>query len=460
MNSLLKSMIASISSMCILFTCGNVITSSADESVSSSVDVDSIYQSLSNEEITDLKAQGRCSTAYGEFLNELPNNYTPMFSAIEESAEYVYPEDYAGTYYNQYDDNKMTLYLTNFDNLNYYQTFFDSDICHFELVEYSYNDLTTLFDYLSYSMVELDLNTVSIDELNNCVKVGINEDMSNKDIIDYVESLGYDIGMVTFEYNVREETIVENVITDDIKIDLNNQTYTTSANTSYSANSGSIIFSYDEDLTNFTGTIVPNSWATIGYNAYNSSTNQYGIVTAGHFLSNNTDNYLYNEDGILINKNQNGCIYYNDSNVDAAFIPANSGNKLIPSLYIENYLTGDIYILQKEQSTLSPAMVNMTVYSFGVTTGMQKGTISDMTASFSVAESGITISNCIEVDFTIQPGDSGGPLAFYTIQDTPRMAVMGICKGYSYYGSTSYFVKVNTINKYLGVTMYSYDYTN
>lgn len=362
-----------------------------------------------------------------------------MFSAIEESAEYVYPEDYAGTYYNQYDDNKMTLYLTNFDNLNYYQTFFDSDICHFELVEYSYNDLTTLFDYLSYSMVELDLNTVSIDELNNCVKVGINEDMSNKDIVDYVESLGYDIGMVTFEYNVREE-------------------FTECAN----AYGGDMLFTYNQLLSEGSYSITPNAAATVGYNAYNPTTNQYGIVTAGHLLNSNTSNYMYvndnNSNANLINSNHSGLICQDDVTVDALFIPFNSN--FVPSIYIRNFLDSNssIYTLKKEQYITSPSMVNMTVYSFGITTGIQQGKMTATSKSVKFSDDDYEVINFIQTSIVTQPGDSGGPLVFFISESLNQVGLLGICKGSD--DTYSYFCKYNVINSALGLETYSYDYIN
>ena len=430
MNRLLKTLIAGVSA---LTMCVSAMPLCANAEELDTFTEESIYQTLSNEDIEELQAQSECSFAYGDFLNELPHNYTPMFSAIKESAEYVYPDDYAGAYFNEYDDNKMTLYLTNFDNLEYYQSFFDIDICHFELAEYSYNDLLSLFDYLSYDMSTLNLNAVSVDDLNNKVKVSISEELSNEeDIISYVDNLGYDTGMIEFEYTVCEPI-------------------TNNSSTNYAYNGNGI--EIRNARTNY-------SWAnaTVGYNAYCPSTNQYGIVTAGHLISETTSNYryLYNKDNVLISNKRSSWIYENNSTVDATFIPFETNNNFSPSLYIRNaFNNNDIYILQKEQYISSPAMTNMTVYSFGATTGMQEGKIINLSASGISFNDGNTVVNFIQTDIVTQGGDSGGPLVFFTTTGTTKMALLGICKGSD--SAYSYFCKCNVINNALGLQTYSYE---
>lgn len=443
---IVKKVVACISAICMMMST-NVINISADATNATETSTDMLYQSLSVEDSEKLKAQSDCSIAYGTFLSELPTNYPEMFSMKQESAEYIYPEDFAGTYFNKYDDNKMTLYLTNFDNIDYYKSFFSDNICHFELAEYSYNDLSTLFDNLSYNMVDLDLSRVSIDDLNNRIEVNINNETSTESFVDYVQDLGYDTNMVNIEYGSEDEIIMES---DEVEVTSNNQVSTMSTtSTPYYAYPGHQI-----KIVNSSGI---GSAGTIGYNAYNPTTGQYGIVTAGHVINSDTAcKYARNKDDVLISSNRNNWIFYKDINLDAAFIPADSSNTFDPIYFIKNNLiSSSTYILQKEQSSLSTAMVNMTVYSFGITTGMQGGTITDM--SVSVNNNSVTTRNCIEVNFLTQSGDSGGPLTFYTYENSNRMAVMGICLGHSNVTQKSYFVKIGTINRYLGVTMYTYD---
>lgn len=445
MNFIKKSVIL-ISTMCFMVSSISSTFFAFEEGANDSALSSSSYQQdLTSEQIETINAQGVCIDSYSEFLSQLTKNYTPMFSAKSSSADYVYPDDYAGVYFNEFNDNKMTLLLTDFENLQYYKNIFNSDICHYELADYAYNDVCSLYDELSYVLSDFNnVNYIAIDVINNRVKVEIVKENDNQDIIDYVSNLGYDANMLEFELTSKKnDVIIENGNTNLEDEEISRVSINSASGVSYNAYSGSKIYS-------------PQKYVSVGYNAINKQTGEYGIVTAGHFFSNSNIDKIYNQDGVLINENRKGCIYYDNTITDVAFIPANSVNTLKPSVYIRNFANynNNQSAISKQATSLSPAMVNTVVYSFGATTGKQEHTIVDMDRAFNV--NGVTVKCiCTKSSSQVKGGDSGGPLILYTNANKNIGSVIGITKGYDYNGVNSYFISsVSILQKLKNIEIY------
>jgi hypothetical protein len=197
------------------------------------------------------------------------------------------------------------------------------------------------------------------------------------------------------------------------------------------------------------------NYGTIGYNAYNPTTGQYGVVTAGHVATDNSSySYAFNKDDVLISSKRSSWISTYDGtdgvtiSTDAIFIPMNSSNIFTPIYFIKDVNAG-------YYTATGIDMSGETVYAFGVNSGKVVGNIINANATVTLTCNGTkyTMNNTFKTDFSMIGGDSGGPLCRVT--NGSSVYILGILEGSNTSTNNAYFCKVDNINDDLGIQTYT-----
>lgn len=166
----------------------------------------------------------------------------------------------------------------------------------------------------------------------------------------------------------------------------------------------SVVFSYSKEnileaQRSFPGRPIYNTLGggTSGFNAKDTITGKFGIVTAAHVA---TKNYtLYNRNDVAIGKPTH---WQYEKSMDAAFVPFNSGFE--PSVSIDGNSNNAITSYVK----VADIIKGMPVAKFGQTTGRTTGIIND--TSYAMTINGVDFTRLVACSYTSNSGDSGGPV--------------------------------------------------
>ena len=275
-----------------------------------------------------------------------------------QTSELVYPDNFGGLYIDS--DNELHIAYT--DNKETLMNKVGEDEAIFEKVDYGYNYLNGIFEYITALMCtgETSISQAYVDETTNRVAVYLEASLRDELIVDLKESFGdFDENAISFR---DAEPIV-----------------TTSA-------AGA-------------GIVVTDGAATAGYNAQDYDGN-YGFVTCGHGFTGLWES-AYNLNGSLL-----GTVTYRNfissTSVDAAFVEYENQNDAT-----NQYLGGGVISGVMPSSSLA---IGMSVSKYGNATGLQSGTVSSVNTSVQfVHGDGATrvLNNQVALNTNQQKGDSG-----------------------------------------------------
>lgn len=357
-------------------------------------------------------------------------DYEELLNSFVIEKEIDYPDDFGGIYF----DNKTgitTLCLTNMNNYKEYKKIFDNTLLKINEVKYSFDELNNTFYLISENLKEINVTSVSISEITNDLEVSVQAEEDKSNLIEFIKSYGYEPSMLRF---VENSFPVEYELYEPIDEYVNYNTPTV-----YEACAGERI------LGNYSGNI--RFIGTIGANAYNPSTNQYGVVTAGHVGGISSVTAFCNSSGITMNHHTGVLSNFSD-NCDAAFIPFNSSNSFISSTSIKN--DGIVTYIYRKQPIVSPYMVGYQVVKYGGTTNRKTGVITHL--SHSVQYTNVELTDMIQYEMEREGGDSGAPVGI-EYSNSDGFHLMGIHSGGS--GNVCYATKYLNIENELGIIILS-----
>lgn len=331
-----------------------------------------------------------------------------------------YPDEYGGIYFDN-GTGITTLCLTDINKSIEYSSYFNDSILKFKKVEYSLDELNETYQFISKNMKENNITTVSVSEKNNNIEISVPKDSDKSNVLDYINSNGFSTESIIF---------IENSAPEEYEID----SLSTNVNFAYS---GSEMYAATSGAT-YVG--------TVGTNAYNPNTNQYGIITAGH-MANISGTYSFKNSSSVVFNNNSGvnCIF--GGVCDIAFIPFNSSNSFMSTSTLKN--GNNTTCIYDTQPIVSPYMVGFEVVKYGTTTGKQTGVLTNLSSSITYSD-GTNISDMIKYDMNRAGGDSGAPMGIeYSNGD--GLYFMGIHSGGS--GTSCYATKYRNIVDNLGVVI-------
>ncbi len=314
---------------------------------------------------------------FGKFAESLP---TENVDGVNKT---VYPENYAGAYI---DDNDVlhikvvddeTVMGNSFDDdsKKYISVFeektgvdnLEEDVL-FERADVSLKKLLEIQKILEPVMVKYHISATATDEEKNILRITVTDDYQKSDIIAFLKE----------NINDFNEKSVEIVSGGGI--------FFTAENTSNNALAGSFCYS-------------DNSSATLGFNAYQESTNSYGVVTAGHFVG--IGDTVFNAKSYSIGTVSASKV---SGSIDAAFIPFNSriivSDKLNKLSSPNDTLTG-FY-------PSSSIIQGMATTKIGNASNVNTGVV--RSANASAAYMSDIFNDLVYISNTQLTGDSGGPV--------------------------------------------------
>ena len=372
--------------------------------------------------------QDKCLKSYSQLLQFFKKNSDSNIK-YDNDYDVDFPDDYGGIYFDN-QCGEVTLSLTDLDNQDIYAKYFDKALLNIKVVDYSFDELTEVYRYLSKHALELAISYASISEKNNCVNVSMMKDDTKDELLNLLDTNNMDRNIISFEENSCQlEFESPNIISDEPNL-LEDETFYARAG----------------ERTYVTSSTNGNFKATIGANAYDPYTHKYGILTAGHlceFVPNPLVFYNCNTEPINL---ASSAISQVSGNCDAGFIPFYAGYNFVSSTAIINgNNSSQIY---NKTSIVSPAMCGSIVVSYGDTTKKQSGSIISLSTTFTA--DGITLEDVIQCNIAVQPGDSGGPMG---IDTTNGLCLLGILTGHI--NTNSYFIKWGNIEQALEIEILS-----
>lgn len=320
----------------------------------------------------------------------------------EQKSSIDYPEDYAGAYI----DNNDILHINYIENNSNVvkDSIVDDDVLY-DPVKFNYNTLQEIYKFLSSNMNNLSINSVFIDEVNNNVNISVNKDQQDN-IIQYLKSniSGFSIDSIVFS---KEKEF------------------------KYTESGGST-------LQNSIGTF------TLGYNAYQSSSQKYGFVTCGHAVS--VGSGVKNASGTVLGKASDVSL---GGNLDASFIPYTTQSKKTSESLTGYNITGTY--------TSSNLITGMNITKYGYTSQLTQGTIKATSSTISMGSN--NLSDQVMMQITQSGGDSGGPVVFNYVgplqpgQQRPSyiIGIATVTDGNGY----GYATKAANINSSFGLSTYT-----
>lgn len=165
-----------------------------------------------------------------------------------------------------------------------------------EEAEVSLEEMLEIQKTLDSVMVDFDISSTYTDEEKNVLGISLLDISKKDDIITYLKKN------------------INNFNSNSVLFEQGEAISLSASDTSNNALAGSESSSSD-------------GWATLGFNAYNSSSGKYGVVTAAHFATSGTT--IYNSVGTTIGKPS---VRQFSGTLDAAFVPF--GSSISPSKYI------------------------------------------------------------------------------------------------------------------------------
>jgi len=236
----------------------------------------------------------------------------------------------------------------------------------------------------------LSINGIGVDQENNCVTIFVPDSSFEFAVVDFLVKTipNFSMDQVSFQYEGKANT------------------------TSYHAYGGTPMMY----RTWFFGYIYHN-YGTIGYNAYNPQTGQYGIVTNAHVAF--AYSQWFNEDHQKIGSYS---LLQAGGNVDAAFIPFSPSVTWEPTYNVKYQIGSTTYYTYLSEVAPEEGVIvtGAPTFKIGITTGYTTGTIIDPDFYAEVEgydpdlcgnEDGILVfDNIIKYSNASESGDSGGPV--------------------------------------------------
>ncbi len=361
-------------------------------------------------------------------------DYEELLLSFGSGKTIDYPDEYGGIYF----DSKTgvtTICLTDINASKEYKQIFDKSTIEFKKVDYSLDEINETYWFISENMVKKNVTTVAVSEKTNDLIVSVESDKDKVILTEYLHTNGYNPDMVRFIEN-------SSPIVLDVSTNISEETF--------SSNSSSINYAYTGNSLcgRYGSNTYCNSLGTIGANAYDPVSNQYGIITAGHVANISNLSSFCNSSNIIMNNNVNVTSIFSGV-CDVAFIPFNSSNPYVATTTLKNNNTTTC--VYDTQPIVSPYMVGIEIVKYGATTGKQVGTITNLSASVQYANN-VVISDMIQYDMERAGGDSGAPIGI-EYSNGGGLYFMGIHSGGS--GTTCYATKFRNIEEQLGVIILS-----
>ena len=327
--------------------------------------------------------------------------------------------------------------LTDLNDSKEYKKFFDESTVGFKEVDYSLDELNETCQFISDVMAEKNITTVAVSEKTNDLIVSVETDEDKPVLIQYLQSNGYNPDMVRFDENSEPAEIEHDSINNTF--DNANKSRSSSVNYAYT---GSKLYG------GFSNNTTYSLIGTVGANAYNPSTGQYGIITAASAAETSNISSFCNSSSVIMNNNSTVSSVYS-GNCNAAFIPFSSANSFEATTTIKN---GNITTcLYDTQPIVSPYMVGIDIVKYGGNTGRKTGTITNL-SSFVRYSNGITIEDLIKCSVETGNEDKGAPVGI-EYSNGNGFYFMGIQSSGS--GNVCYVTKYKNIEENLGVVILS-----
>lgn len=281
---------------------------------------------------------------------------------------------------------------------------------NFVFVDFSLFELQQLQDTIDEVMVDFLIDSTSIDIASNSISVKVEDAAYFWSLNDYLS-----------------QTTNSSDLPIKLVLDSNFQTKLTS-----SAYSGQKI----RELWWF----VELGYGSIGFNAYQESTNLYGLVTNAHVAKVGIE-YKDNSGAVIGTRTS----FEFGGTVDAAFVPFSNQNNWTPTNVVK--IQGQNAIAKYITHTSIP-LLGTSVVKFGATTGQKYGQITSVSTTIIIE--GITFTDVMEFNLPVGPGDSGGPIGYYYTKSM-NIGLLGITFAGNQSTNTTFGIKIANIENSLGV---------
>lgn len=305
--------------------------------------------------------QAESISAYNDLLNSF-NVSTASAEHEKASTQQTYPDYYGGAYIDS-TTGQLIVMVTGRDFIQPLRSVSSTtDNVTYEICEFSYNQLKSLYDDINSRLDYFDnkdiyINSVSIDEKEQKVIIEVLNLTRNK------------------------EKEIRKIASSELLSIASVNTVTQQA-----------AFGPGNVATN----VEDSTSGTIGFAATRNGTS--GFIIAGH-AGEIGDEF---RSGTTTLGEITHSSYYDASSADAAFVTAESGISLTYRLVNGGSLWA---------ATTNRLPFGTTVYKYGKSTYLTSGQIT--AATYTIRYSDASFFNCVKTDFYAQKGDSGGPVMIY-----------------------------------------------
>jgi hypothetical protein len=371
--------------------------------------------------------ESQSENAYGKIIDYFKKDYKVNNFTLEPYTEENYidfPDNYGGSFI----DSNGILNIeiignTSTSNVNFDNITGLSKINYIQ-VKNPIKELYRIFFNLSDNMVNCNIISVNLDQINNIVDVGLSDLKTENSIKDKILK---DYPDINFSCILFEK--------DDMKI---------SASDSIKGGTCPIY--------NFINNNV--EYGTAGYSATDSS-GTAGLVSVGHFINiGNSPTYLGTTIGTCTKSQVFGT-------VDGSFTPYGSN---FSKTYNINSSTYSSCIITSVATFMNYG-VGASVTKFGGNSSDRTGTISSSNCSVLFLHNGsyVTLTNVVQASYYTELGDSGSPIGNITSSNWPFSANIMLSGIQSCIGQDenknwvcSYYIKVGSIDGTFNITPYIY----
>lgn len=356
-------------------------------------DANDFYRQMNNEYFEEIMI------SYDKFCNE---NYESLQKAYEADGPI---STFSGCFYSSNNDYKLDLYLTDFTYYSFFNEYFPEKFTNYHIVNHSLGEFQKLIvEVNEHATKPVDFN---IDIQSNALTLKVDN------AVDYISA--YNIAANIYDVDVVFEP---------------------KTNQAYTVKGGSTV--YAKDLVSYSGTVTCC--------AYRSSSNQFGILTARHVISNigSNDNIL-NSSYKFCKKSET----YSVKNFDAVFIPIKNSN-ITYSWQYENANRNQTGTFNGASTPLAGTKVCI----LGKTTNERYAKI-ESTSTFSLNNNSFSLSYTFTGKKT-ESGDSGAPIVVFTKSGrNGRAWLVGMHNGIYTNQNKGYGLEIKNVCNKLGVSVCS-----
>ncbi len=245
-----------------------VYADSYDEIIENIEAANDYYKQMNNENFEDILE------SYNKFVDDHINEFEDNFPHSAELAAF------SGCYYNVNNDYKLDIYLTSDEYIEYYKKYFSQEHTNFHIVDNSIFELKNQKKMFKRRMQGEIIENIDIP--NNSISFNV-DNYSDFCYLKYIEN-------------------VDVSLSSDLTLDTQSDIY-----------GGRRIF------------VANKCSGTITCNAYRSSKNKYGVITAAHVISGvSLSSDICTGSYVLCKRNSSNLFY--DVTYDVAFVPNNNSN--------------------------------------------------------------------------------------------------------------------------------------